>query len=336
MSNGSPPKRESWPWGKWIISLALILLIPLTGEGLVRLLCSFVNYQGASQHLFQLDSSGNHVAWRERAHGICFGQEIQIDEYGCLSLPGAPSAWKKSLLILGDSVAFGTGVPPRETFAGLLQASSPELKIWNTSVVGMDMNGYPERLTRMLDTDPSIREILLFYCLNDIYSTLDATAFKTINRPDTLEWILDLFRKRSKLFLFLKGTLLDRSRGIFLWDYQIYREKASHLHDLFAPLTQANTLAQTAGIPLTVILLPYEYQLRMGVDEFWFPQDTLKDFLCKKGIPFRDAREWLTGGDSKDFFLFADGMHLSIRGHERLFRGLVSDQNQSLGKLSFY
>ncbi len=329
-----PPEGDGRGCLKWITCLALLLAIPLAGEVLVRFLCPFVNYQGADHHLFRLDSSGNRVAWQEGARGICFGQEVQIDEHGCLSLPGAPSTWEKSLLILGDSVAFGTGVPPQETFAGLLQASSPELKIWNASVVGMDMNGYPEVLRTMLQTDPLICKVLLFFCLNDIYSTLDATALTEVNRPAALEWTMDLFRKRSKLFLFLKGTLLDRSRGMFLWDYQIYRDMNTSAGDLFAPLSKVSELAEEEGIPVTVILLPYEYQLRAREDEYWYPQDLVKNFLCQQGIPFQDAYEWLTGGDSKDSFLFADGMHLSKPGHQRIFKGLVSDDLLSLVKIS--
>lgn len=329
-----PSKGDGWGCLKWITCLALLLAIPLASEGLVRFFCPYVNYQGADHHLFRLDSSGNRVAWQEGARGICFGQQVQIDAHGCLTLPGAPSTWKKSLLILGDSVAFGTGVPPQETFAGLLQAASPELKVWNASVVGMDMNGYPEVLRTMLPTDPMICEILLFFCLNDIYSTLDATALTPVNRPAALEWGLDLIRKRSKLFLFLKGTLLDRSRGMFLWDYQTYLEKNSQTVAL-SPLLQVYNHAQAAGIPLTVVLLPYEYQLRAQEDEYWFPQDMVKDYLCHKGIPFRDAREWFTEGDSKVFFLFADGMHLSRLGHQRIFEALVSDGVLSPDKLFF-
>ncbi len=332
-SPSSPLRRKDLTWVKWITPLVLILVIPLAGEILIRLLCPFVNYQGADHRLFKLDSSGNRIAWKEGAQGICFGQEVQIDEYGCLDLPGSPPSWSKSLLILGDSVSFGTGVPPRDSFAGLLQAFSSELKVWNASVVGMDMGGYPEVLRRMLQIDPSIREILLFYCLNDIYYTLDATALNPVNRPDVLEWILDLFRKRSKLFLFLKGSLLDRSRGMFLWDYQIYRDKAQSINSLFTPLVKTAGLAGEAGIPLTVVLLPYEYQLRAGEDELWLPQNMVKDFLCENEIPFLDMQDCLEKGESHEFFLFADGMHLSKLGHEKVFRALVSDGILSLGKL---
>lgn len=120
---------------------------------------------------------------------------------------------------------------------------------------------------------------------------------------------------------------------MFLWDYQIYLEKNSQTGALY-PLLKVFNHAEAAGIPLTVVLLPYEYQLRAQEDEYWFPQDMVKDYLCHKGIPFRDAREWFTEGDSKDYFLFADGMHLSRLGHERVFRALVSDDVLSLGKLA--
>ena len=55
--------------------------------------------------------------------GIHFGQKIYIDQYG-FRVPSKDFFYKKnnkSIFIIGDSTAFGNGIPEQKTFVGKLR-----------------------------------------------------------------------------------------------------------------------------------------------------------------------------------------------------------------------
>lgn len=252
---------------------------------------------------------------------------MSIDEHGCRAIgtpnPDAQRAW----LILGDSVTFGVGVPAEDTFIGLLQESNPKIKVWATPVVGMNLDDYRSTAKRMLERQLTIERIFLFFCLNDIYSSENQDPLTQRPLPAGVERMLQALRARSRLYILLKGILLDRSKGFFEWDYQEYLaiEEEQAIEKRLVAMEEIASLASQAGCELQVILLPYEYQLRVGTPDVWKPQELLIDYLKGHDIRFIDTRDWFkhVAGESKDYFLFGDSMHLSRKGHLVIFENLT-------------
>ena len=67
-------------------------------------------------------------------------------------------------------------------------------------------------------------------------------------------------------------------------------------------------------LPLDVVVVPYEPQLRPGGD--WGPQRALVPVLEAWGVPTLDLADAFTeAGDPADLYLWSDGIPLSARGH---------------------
>ena len=73
-----------------------------------------------------------------------------------------------------------------------------------------------------------------------------------------------------------------------------------------------------------MVLLPFEYQVRMKKEEYLVPQKKLKAFLGDIGISYLDPFEMLirSGENSKSLYLFADGVHFSEKGHKLIYEFL--------------
>jgi lysophospholipase L1-like esterase len=134
-----------------------------------------------------------------------------------------------------------------------------------------------------------------------------------------------LLREHSKLYLLLKNLFFDRSETYFLHDYAHYRspEVAATLTLLDSVVTRA----QSGGITCSVLLLPYEYQLRTRDERYLLPQQIVTAFCRDRNIAVMDAYPAFAkdGGPSTAYFLYGDHMHLSARGHRIVFR-LLSPQ----------
>ena len=79
-------------------------------------------------HAFAVDTAEYHVAYRSNAQG--FRDERKTD---------APQASRKIVLV-GDSFAFGQGVPFDQTFGALLESSLPGTEVQNLALPGFGMD----------------------------------------------------------------------------------------------------------------------------------------------------------------------------------------------------
>src|SRR5262249_47263465 len=163
-----------------------------------------------------------------------------------------------AVLILGDSVAFGSGVEEPKTFVGFLRRSMPNVRFYNSSVIGYGLHDYANVVDQFIPLKPEIKYVLLFYCLNYVYQ-LNATqavqADAVTPKPDRFGQNLDgagekphpqqadeagqeaftslqsavysinvYLRSRSKLYLFVKNTLTDPSMRYFKQDLAGYQK----------------------------------------------------------------------------------------------------------------
>ena len=204
-----------------------------------------------------------------------------------------PSNEAYRVLILGDSIAFGPGIPEQKTFVGVLRSAKPDWAIFNTAVIGYDLNDYLNVSKTLLKTQRYQLAILVL-CLNDISwvsaELLDAASISygaTTNKsqnnamavaqahtnkdlaPSTLVEQLrsvsiistanDWLRTHSKLYLYLQDVITDPSARYFLADYKEYEDDIDAKLD---PLLKIAAEFRNADIPLLIVISPYEYQLR--------------------------------------------------------------------------
>jgi len=341
--------RRRWRWKLLALCLAGLLSCAsiVVAELAVRCLFPSINYQDTDACLLSRRSQLGYQ-WRPSAAGYCFGEYVHIDESGCRSLEFDKSAGE-TWLILGDSVAFGVGVPARETFVGRVERALPSVHLRNASVVGMNLDGQLAKARELLASDPSIRRVTLFYCLNDLEDVAGDLATET---PEKLSSIADLspeqsslgervrgfLRSRSKLYLLLKGQFTDRSQTYFWCDYARYASAGGATLVGFDRIDAMSRLAAQHGAHFEVVLLPYEYQLRAGRDELWAPQRQLSAYLSEHAITYHDARDWFEPqADSRQWYLYGDPMHFSSAGHRQIascwLRSIREGDSQPQGHL---
>lgn len=299
-----------------LICLALLVML----EAATRLLFHRINLQGTEYSLQKGNVFGDTYGWRPGSSGVCFGRRVYIDSYGFRRMK-TPQNYRETWLLLGDSVTFGVGVETGDTFAGLLQARYPSVKVLNTAVLGYSIDHYLDVATKLLDSEPKLHRVILFLCLNDIYPGPNL-------RPEgssVLDPLLAFLRRSSKFYILIRNFLFDRSESYFKYDLEKYRETNSELTASLASLQAIYSQTLEKGLKFSVIILPYEYQLRTSVTGRLRPQQMLAGFFRQESITFLDAYNYLqrSGLESRRLFLYGDPMHLSVEGHHVVFELLA-------------
>ncbi len=303
-----------------VIKTLTVLLICLAffalTEAATRLLFPQINLQGTDHSLLQENRFGETFGWRPLSSGTCFGRRVFIDNYGFRRLESPPD-YSEAWLLLGDSVTFGVGLAADDTFAGLLQARYPAVKVWNTAVLGYSFENYRAVADGFFDSEPQLRKVLLFLCLNDIYPGPNV-------QPENIGFLaplLSFLRRSSKFYMLIKNLFFDRSESYFIYDFEKFRETNPDYLSALAALESIYSSALEKGLEFTVVMLPYEYQLRMGRAELRKPQQMLADFFREKNISYLDAFDCLSrvGVNSRELYLYADAMHLSVGGHRAVY-----------------
>jgi len=87
-----------------------------------------IGWRMRPRHEFVVDTAEYHVAYRSNAEG--FRDERAAD---------APDA-ERSIALVGDSFAFGQGVPFEQTFGALLEAGLPGTRVYNLAMPGFGMD----------------------------------------------------------------------------------------------------------------------------------------------------------------------------------------------------
>jgi lysophospholipase L1-like esterase len=303
-----------------IFSLALILLL----EAGTRIIKPEINFQDTERSLLREKVYGETYGWQPNATGICFGEKVYIDEFGFRKI-NSPQNYKDSWLILGDSVTFGVGVETKDTYAQLLQDDHPEARVWNTAVIGYDARNYRDVFYQLVSDDkrlPNLKRVLLFFCLNDIDldAKLETAQGKRPSNSRFAESLLSFLRRNSKFYILAKNTFSDRSKFYFKQDYQLYANSSENFTETMNILGEISNYLRERNIDFTVVILPYEYQLRERNEQNLLPQKRLGASLAEKSISYVDAYDYFARqSDAKEDYLYADFGHFSKKGHRIVF-----------------
>ncbi|MEM8930014.1 MAG: hypothetical protein AAGE94_02500 [Acidobacteriota bacterium] len=208
---------------------------------------------------------------RAQRHGI-EGYWMHTDDRGLAYLP--PNDGELSILVLGDSVAFGSWLTYEQSFPGVLR------QVTGARVFSGATEGYNLRQTLDLyqEVGGSWDLVLYVWVANDFY---ESTFRETPNAHDPrggLRRPLDLFDLQD-VYWRLTDRLADLPDGLFYGETLAWnrRRYADHLRQIERLNADGN---------LVVVLTYLRPQLDHGRFE---PQEWLKQALSDAGIPVIDT-----------------------------------------------
>jgi lysophospholipase L1-like esterase len=287
-----------------ITSIILLVLLEL----LVRWTHPEINYQGTQNTIIERNKNYGTLALKPNTKGIAYGIQIYSDKYGFRRLQ-TPATKDKTWLFLGDSVTFGVGVEDKYIFPQLIQNHFNDLQIINASIIGYSAQDYQNLATYFLEADKTLEKVVLFYCLNDLYDPMVLSYDISIR-----ERIHGFLRTNSKLYLMLKKVFFDRSKSYALYDISLYKQKSKDFKKNMASIARIKSLAEENDVDFQVVILPYEYQLR--INGMRTPQALIKNSFDKNNIQYFDLFDDFANETSESYFLYGDPMHLSVKGHK--------------------
>ena len=305
-------KRIVW-YAITAILISLILLILL--EFAVRILNPQINFQGVQRSMFVENKFDQTLRLKPNSSGKFFGKEFNTDKHGFRQM-NTPTQYDRSWLFLGDSVTFGVAIEKEKIFPQVIQNEFRHTRIWNTAVVGYSTLDYLNVVKAFIRDHSDLEKIILFLCLNDVYGNLSLNF-----RVSAKEKVLSFFRSNSKLYLFLKKIFFDRSKAYALHDIGLYKEGNPAIDEYLNAMVRIKSISDKLNIKFLVVVLPYEYQLRVG--GLRTPQVLLKNFFARNDIKSLDLYEDFSSLDSEDYFLYGDAMHFSHLGHTIVARKML-------------
>lgn len=162
---------------------------------------------------------------------------------------------------------------------------------------------------------------MIFWCLNDVYTNVpdfDTPGGKL--RFLFADW-LRFVRTHSRLYYFLKTIVFDRPKSYYRFDKSFYQNEKREFQNALQIINKINAVCRAQQISFDLILLPYEYQLRTGD---FAPQSFLRTALQNEVTLFSPFQsDAIPPENSKAFFLYGDGIHLSNLGHRYLAQCLL-------------
>lgn len=318
------------------VSVASLLFVLC--EFVVRWAAPFILPQHTDRQLFQDNVYGTSEGLRPLAVGYSNGAEVRVDKYGFRSCSIPVDTSKRSWLLIGDSVTEGIGVAADSTFAGILQKHSDIINVLNASVVGHDLTDY-ENVVNALIVDKrhklKIDRVTLLYCLNDIYRGISEFDTPGGSLRSVFGDALRYVRSHSRFYLLIKALLFDRARSYYEFDRKFYTPNTEDFKLATDAIVGINSTCRQQGVAFEVVLLPYEFQVRSGTEDLFFPQNILTASLESSGVTVFDPSGYMLNAvqDSDELYLFGDGIHFSATGHGQIARYLLatlSDPSRSL------
>jgi len=135
-------------------------------------------------------------------------------------------------------------------------------------------------------------------------------------------------RAHSKLYIFLRG-ISARGEGLFwIEDNSLYSEKNKAVFvEKMQYISDIGDYLKKKDIAFTVIIMPYEYQLRSSDEKLMLPQQKLIEFFKNKKINYINAvtKFRKSAIASEDLYLAYDPTHFSGKGNEILFNVIAGE-----------
>jgi hypothetical protein len=333
-----------------VVGSTLLMFVLLGAGELYFRSFTRINFQGTGRGMFIGHKFGDSYGNAPDYEGISFGTKVRTDQNGFRIDPTFRDPTSNiAVLILGDSVAFGPGVEESNTFVGRLRRSMPNVRFYNSSVIGYGLHDYANVVEQFVPLKPEIKYVLLFYCLNDVSDVSAEQVVQAVSKPQPADqagqdglaslqyrftslqsavYSLNVYlRSRSKFYLFVKDALTDPAMRYFKQDLAEYQKGNDHVTASLRPLEEIAKKLAPRSITFEVFVMPYEAQVRTMVQADLLPQRMVDGFLRRNEINYYDPVEKFmnSGSVAEDLYLYGDPMHLSEKGH-RLVSEIVGGE----------
>ncbi len=267
---------------------------------------------------------------------------IQINSDGFRDAEFRPKdAARPRLVVVGDSVVFGSGVAAGERFGEKLQARA-ERAGWPIEVRNLGINHYTfKQYLALAEMDfAGLRPdaLLIGFTLNDIepWDPQPQPAENDAGGPalrDTLGRLVDRF-ERSWASRFLDEIAIrvkyaamgveEEAAYHTRWMASVteYWQREENRRRLAAELDELLSLVADRGLAVAVVLLPEKNDL-LEPERFAFPRQAVAAMLESRGVPLCDPyAAFAADDDISHLFLEHDSIHLTPRGHDLLAQTL--------------
>ena len=270
------------------------------------------------------------------SNGLIFDAKIFIDKNG-YRVPSESYKYdgSKNIIFIGDSTTFGAGVIEEETFIGRLRKDFKKLNFINASVTGYSIKNFEKNLN-IYKEFKNVEKIIYVFALNDIFASsnilnLPNETKAKVKRENNF-WhklrnnkiigkINFTLRKKSYLYMYIKGKFSDPSKREFMHVINFYKE-----NEIFSLKNLIFKLKEIPNIELYIVTLPFEYQIRTCGGDVLYPQKKIEKLLSDIKINYFDFTKYFCNSNNpKNKFLKFDPAHLSYEGHKLVYE-LLKDK----------
>lgn len=295
----------------------LIVIIVLLGiiELVSRAVLSRIYNRSFDSSLIEEHKYGSSDGLKANANGTVWGQSFSTDALGGRKTLG--NTVKKKRLYIGDSVTEGVGVDDTSNFAYRASAIDTAYDVRNISLIGYSTADYAHVINHYVEADSTIGSIAIFYCLNDIYGKSAAKDLPVMAKQNLLGRINGLLQNDYATYKLLKLLVYQNSNSYYRYDSQFYTDDNAMFQQAMADLKTCDSLSKAKGLDFKLYLLPYRSQLHDNGD--MTPQQKVAAFAKQNNIACTDISPTLASyGKPKELYLFADEIHFSAKGHQKI------------------
>ncbi len=302
------------------INGVVVILLFILAEIVIRLLIPEIKLPGTESILLQESVYRDSQGLRKNISGKSMGVIKSTTSYRTWKYHRNSNS-KRKILFLGDSVSMGIGIENDSTFCGIVNNTDTSSHIINPSLIGYSVYDYKNIVRKILVDEGNqneINEVIICWCLNDIYSNEIIQNVPQATEETFFGRMMIFFRNNSYLYQFVKNLFTDRAKDYYLFDLKFYKSDNRTLRKGLKDLDETIDLVKSKKIKLTILMMPYEFQIR-EVDYHGRnkPQQLLSEFLQFKNVEYYDIAKAFDGNGENisDNYLYGDGIHFSERGH---------------------
>jgi hypothetical protein len=290
------------------ITVAILIVL----EVLSRIILSRIYNREFDSSLIVVHKYGPSSGLKANASGMVWGKPFHTDEMG-----GRKQAKKKKgklkLLVIGDSVTEGVGVEDSSTFINLATTGWDDWEIRNISLIGWSSADYRNVIDHLVVKDCEIKNVCLFYCLNDIYGKNSVKDLPAVANKGFISMINAFLQSRYATYKLIKLLFYQSSDHYYQYDQAFYND-SNKVKAVMDDLVHIKKVCDRNKVIFTIYILPYRSQLADRNNSL--PQKVLATKFGENNIMFFDLlKELPNKSEYKDWYLFGDEIHLSAMGH---------------------
>ncbi len=255
---------------------------------------------------------------------------ISINSQGLRDYERDYTKSQKRILMLGDSVTFGSGVDFEEIYPRLLEQklneSGYDYEIIKTGVGGYEFSQeYDYYFHEGYKYNPDI--VIINVVLNDIFQPdlgrmkENFEKYGDYNSQDSA--IKSLVKKTCHSCVFIYSIVHNYNNDYFGVVYKTW-ENESELAEYSNKLNSLNSELKSKNVTLFLVIFPYADQFgnsRYGL----LPQEKIKSLAKSQNISYIDLTSFLDVADYKKYYLSYDRLHMNTEGNKFVTEIVYSD-----------